>query len=155
MTVTKDMFEQYANRVETLVGEVRIDVLELKDDVAKVKDDVAKVKEDTKDLRRDIAAVKEDTKKTEAHLKHINGSIGEHSQKIHDIELARSDAYRAVGCPQTAIIKEMSESLMSAAVLKEYLNAQAKERNKQFAIWISIASAALALVTLMAMFIIG
>ena len=142
------MFEQYSNRVEGLLNEVRIAVSELKDDVAAVKGD-------TKDLRHDIADVKKDTKKSEEHLKHINGSVKAYELKIHDMERDRSADYRAIGCPQNEIIRELANSMMSAAVLREYLEAQAKERDRTFGLWLAIASVSLAAITLTAMFYIG
>ena len=155
MCISKEMFEQYSGRIESLVGEVRLDVMELKKEVGDVKKDIAEVKNDTKDLSRDIADVKKDTHKTEEHLKHINGSVKRHETQIHDIEIARSPEYRAVGCPQALVIKELSESLMSASVLREYLKEQARESNRKFGLWIGIASLLLALITLAAMYSIG
>jgi septal ring factor EnvC (AmiA/AmiB activator) len=155
MCISKEMFEQYSGRIESLVGEVRLDVMELKKEVGDVKKDVAEVKNDTKDLSRDIADVKKDTRKTEEHLKHINGSVKKHETRIHDMEVARSPEYRVVGCPQNMIIKELSESLMSAAVLREYLKEQARESNRKFGLWIAIASFILMIITLAAMYSIG
>lgn len=155
MCISAEMFEQYSNRIESLVSEVRIDVMELKTDVAAVKKDVAEVKNDTKDLSRDIADVKKDTLKTEKHLEHINGKVGRHDRQIHDIEVARSPDYRVVGCPQNEAIRELSNSLMSASVLREYLKQEEIKRDKKYGRWIAFATALMTGLTVLAMILVA
>ncbi len=154
-------FEVYVNRVESLVSEIRTESLQLKEDLSGIKKDVAAVKDDTKDLKRDIRDVKKDTEGANTKLAHINGTVVKHELRIHDMELARSPKYRGVDCPHTETIQDMADSMMSAAVLREYLEQQAvaqKERetlrDRRTMRWISLIALGFSVITIAAMFYI-
>jgi chromosome segregation ATPase len=149
MCIDEKKFDSYMNKAEGLLSEVRVDNIKIREEITDLTKDVAAVKSDTKDLRRDIGEIKRDTKKTENHLKNINGKIQEHDEKIYAMDLARSPEYRAVGCPQATLIQELSESIMSAAVLREYLKEREKKNRQNMVTIITIATAVFALVAVL------
>lgn len=162
MCIDDKKFYGYMDKVEGLLSEVRADNIAIRSDLAEVKKDVAAVKDDTKDLKYDIAGVKKDTGKTEEHLKHMNGKVARHELEIHDMQRERSPQYRAIGCPQASAIKELSESLMSASVLREYLDKQEIVQREMFITRdrratkrLAVFGILIALMTLGAMFYIG
>lgn len=148
MCISEKTLELYIERVETLISGLNTGVLQVQEDVGSVKNDVGA-------LKIDVSYVKKDTSESKLHLKHINGRVQDHEKRLSKEETARSPAFRAVGCPYGENISSINQSMMSEAVLKEFLKEQAKLRDKKTARWIGVASGIFSVITIVAMIAIA
>lgn len=80
------------------------------------------------DLLRSIDSVKKVSEAVKERVDHINGMVGDHQKRIRDLEEYHRS--RKLDCPYGETIEAMSDSLLTSAALREFLNEQELKQEK-------------------------
>ena len=157
-----EKLQKYIDKVESLVSSYAEQVLKVQENHETISATMAELKEGNINLQRDIQEVGKGVCDTTNQLKKLNGSVQRHEHAIRKLKYDRSKGHRIVDCPQTPEIEKINGAMMDMKTeqitkksLEAYLDKQAKRRDRQFGLWIGIATFFLALITLVAMYSIG